>query len=73
MPKSPGQFFPDFIVELNDGRIVLVEYKMEKMAFHPDEQHKKAVGELWAERSDGRAGFAWIVNCDWATLARILE
>ena len=48
LPKSPGKFFPDFIVEMKDGSTVLVEYKMGKMASDPEEQHKKAVGELWA-------------------------
>ena len=68
LPKSPGRFFPDFIVELKDGRIVLVEYKMGKMASDPEEQHKKAVGELWARRSQGRCRFAWIVDGDWRKL-----
>ena len=52
LPKSPGKYFPDFIVELTNGVIVLVEYKMGKMANDPDERHKGAIGELWeaAER-----------------------
>jgi type III restriction enzyme len=73
LPKSPGRFFPDFIVELKDGRIVLVEYKMGKLASDPEEQHKKAVGELWASRSDNRCRFAWIVDTDWRTLTEILD
>jgi hypothetical protein len=73
LPKSPGKFFPDFIVELKDGRIVLVEYKMGKMASDPEEQHKKAVGELWAGRSQGRCRFAWIVDRNWHKLNAELE
>lgn len=73
LPKSPGKFFPDFIVELKDGRIVLVEYKMGKMASDPEEQHKKAVGELWAARSQGRCRFAWILDRDWHKLNAELE
>jgi type III restriction enzyme len=73
LPKSPGKFFPDFIVELKDGRIVLVEYKMGKMASDPEEQHKKAVGELWAGRSQGRCRFAWIVDRNWRDLNAQLE
>lgn len=68
LPKSPGKFFPDFLVELKDGRIVLVEYKMGKMASDPEEQHKKAVGELWAARSQGRCRFAWVVDKAWHEL-----
>ena len=73
MPKSPGKYFPDFIVELKDGRIVLVEYKMKKMASDPEEQHKKAVGELWAKRSDNRCSFAWILDKDWQGLKSVLD
>ena len=72
LPKSPGRFFPDFVVEMKDG-FVLVEYKMGKMASDPEEQHKKAVGELWAERSNGRCRFAWIVDRDWQRLAATLD
>ena len=73
LPKSPGKFFPDFIVEMKDGRSVLVEYKMGKMASDREEQHKKAVGELWAERSNGSCRFAWVVDKDWHALANALD
>jgi type III restriction enzyme len=69
LPKSPGRFYPDFIVELLSGVIVLVEYKMGKIAAHPDEQHKRAVGQLWEDRSHGRGRFAWVVDKDWHRLA----
>ncbi len=69
LPKSPGKYFPDFIVELTNGIIVLVEYKMGKMSSDAEEQHKCAVGQLWEARSGGRARFAWVLECDWQTLA----
>ena len=73
LPKSPGKFFPDFIVELKDGRIVVVEYKMGKMSRDLEELHKKSVGELWAARSEGRCGFAWVVDKNWHTLQDALS
>ncbi len=73
LPKSPGKFFPDFIVELKDARVVLIEYKMGKMASDPEEQHKKAVGELWASRSEGHCRFGWIVDKNWARLTEVLN
>jgi hypothetical protein len=33
-----------------------------------EEQHKKAVGELWAARSQGRCRFAWLVDKAWHVL-----
>jgi type III restriction enzyme len=72
LPKSPGRFFPDFVVELMDGTIVLAEYKNAKLASDPEEQHKRAVGELWAARSGGRCRFAWVVERNWTELENCL-
>jgi type III restriction enzyme len=68
LPLSPGRFFPDFLVELLDGRTAIVEYKGHQRAELSEEQHKKGVGELWAARSGGTCVFVWIVDRDWAKL-----
>jgi type III restriction enzyme len=68
LPLSPGRFFPDFIVELLDGRTAIVEYKGGHRATLPEELHKKAVGELWEARSAGKCVFVWVVDRDWSTL-----
>jgi type III restriction enzyme len=72
LPKSPGKFFPDFIVELTNGGIAIVEYKNATLNQAAEEQHKKAIGELWAARSHGRCRFAWIVERNWPELDRVL-
>lgn len=72
LPKSPGRFFPDFIVELLDGTMVLVEYKMGKMSHDPEELHKRRIGELWERRSGGRCRFGWVVEKNWQELDRVL-
>lgn len=72
LPLSPGRFFPDFIVELRDGRLAIVEYKGAHLANNPDELYKKTVGELWAERSGGKCVFGWIVDKNWPDLADTL-
>ncbi len=72
LPLSPGRFFPDFIVELNDGRIALVEYKGGHLAQNPDELHKETVGKLWEARSGGRCVFKRVVECDWPGLEAAL-
>ena len=69
LPKSPGKYFPDFLVELKGGVILLVEVqRMGKMASDPEEQHKRAVGQLWEARSGGRGRYAWIMDRDWQGL-----
>lgn len=73
LPKSPGRFFPDFIVQLKSGQIVIVEYKNSKLAADPEEKHKRAVGELWAERSEGQCRFAYVIGQDWHNLIEALK
>ena len=68
LPLSPGRFFPDFLAELNDGRIAAIEYKGAHLASDAEQLHKKSVGELWAKQSDGTAVFTWVVNEEWSAL-----
>ncbi len=69
---SPNKFYPDFVAELNDGRILVVEYKGDR-ADLPEEQNKKKVGELWADRSGGTCLFAWVENRNFAEIARVIK
>ena len=64
LPTSKGRFFPDFVVELVDGRIVVVEFKGAHLTSEPYEIEKKQVGLLWAAGSQGKALF------DWALMSR---
>ena len=73
LPLMPRNFFPDFVVERTDGVIALVEPKDPSRAEGSEEQHKKTVGELWAERSEGRCRFAWVVGEDFAAVERALS
>ena len=73
LPKSPGKYFVDFIVELKNGVIVLVEYKMGKLASDPEERHKRAVGHFWEACSGGLGRYAWVIDRDWQALAAALE
>lgn len=68
LPLSPGRFFPDFVAELVDGRIAVIEYKGGHLANDPHELLKKSVGELWAKLSGGQAVFAWVVDREWSAL-----
>ncbi|MDR1149060.1 MAG: hypothetical protein LBK66_10555 [Spirochaetaceae bacterium] len=40
---------------LNDGRILVVEYKGEYLADTPDTKEKANIGEIWAKLSKGKA------------------
>ena len=60
LPTATDYFYPDFVAELNDGRLAVVEYKGEAYATNDDSREKKAVGQAWARASDGRAVFMFI-------------
>lgn len=51
LPTARGRFFPDFIAELVDGRIAIIEYKGGHLRNDPYEIEKRKVGELWAANS----------------------
>ncbi len=60
LPTSKGRFFPDFIVELMDGRIAVIEYKGAHLRNDPYEIEKRKVGELWAANSGGKCVFRFV-------------
>lgn len=63
LPLSNGKFFyPDFVALLNDGRILVVEYKGEHLVEYS--QEKKNIGEKWEEASNDRALFIMAVRHD---------
>jgi type III restriction enzyme len=62
LPGFRQRFFPDFIVELRDGRYAAVEFKMTKMELDPEEDAKRTSGTLWAGRSGGKCVFLWVVK-----------
>ncbi len=64
LPTSAGRFYPDFVCELNDGRVFVAEYKGEHLRNVPKEIEKAQVRAVWAEHSGGRAVFAMLFKQD---------
>lgn len=60
LPTSGGRFYPDFVCELTDGRLLVAEYKGEHLRSMPKEIEKGQVGRVWAENSGGQALFAML-------------
>ena len=59
---SSDYFYPDFVVVLNDGRILVIEYKGEPYKTNDDSKEKKLLGELWARKSNGKCLFLMAVK-----------
>ncbi|MFH0810423.1 MAG: hypothetical protein V2A77_08165 [Pseudomonadota bacterium] len=58
LPLSNGHYFyPDFVAELTDGRLLVVEYKGEHLVSADEAREKENIGKLWEERSGGKGVF----------------
>ena len=61
LPLAKAKFYPDFVAELTDGRILVVEHKGKVYATNDDSKEKCNVGDLWEEKSEGKALFLMTV------------
>lgn len=66
LQTSKGRFYPDFVCKLEDGRILVVEYKGGHL--YSDAQEKLAIGELWEKRSNGKCLFVMPTNREFGGL-----
>jgi type III restriction enzyme len=68
LPTSRDWFYPDFLCQLTDGRMMVVEYKGGHL--WADAEEKRAVGAVWASRSGGRCMFIMPTEGDFSAIAR---
>jgi len=71
MQKADGRFYPDFLCKLNDGTMVVVEYKGADR--WTAAQSDRDIGNLWASLSGGRCRFVMIKEKDWASIEGCLR
>lgn len=57
LPTATDKFYPDFVVQLDDGRLLVAEYKGAHIAEGPDTNEKRTIGQLWETQSGGRGLF----------------
>lgn len=60
LPTATDLFYPDFVAEMNDGRVLVVEYKRERDLSNDDTREKDNIGKRWAERSGGSCYFVTV-------------
>lgn len=68
LQTSTDRFYPDFVVILNNGKVLVVEYKGADRYNTPDSHEKRIVGDIWARRSNGACHFLMLNGPDWGTL-----
>ncbi len=59
LQTASDKFYPDFLIKMQSGLIVALEYKGAHIAESRDSEEKKKIGELWARRSKGKCCFVW--------------
>jgi len=62
LPTSTDRFYPDFVAELKDGRLFVVEYKGGDRFSNDDSREKRDIGAFWAAASEGRCVFAMVTH-----------
>ena len=73
LQTSTDWFYPDFVCELNDSRALAVEYKGKLYYDLPDSEEKRAVGEVWSSRSNGKCLFVMPTDGDFLALTKLLR
>ena len=62
LPTSTDRFYPDFVAELMDGRLLVVEYKGAHLHSGADAREKRDIGRVWAAASGGRCVFVMVTD-----------
>ena len=73
LPTSKHRFYPDFLIRMEDGRILIVEYKGAKLYDEPDEVEKRRIGEVWARRAGRQFRFVMPKQRDWGAMRSALS
>ncbi|MEQ1848151.1 MAG: hypothetical protein ABL983_21535, partial [Nitrospira sp.] len=68
LQTSTDWFYPDFLCQLTDGRVLAVEYKGKHLYDGLDAEEKRAVGAVWASRSNGRCLFVMPTDGDFSVI-----
>jgi type III restriction enzyme len=68
LQTSTDKFYPDFIVKLTDGTIVIVEYKGSDRYSNEDSKEKKQLGDFYEGVSGGKSRFVMLNGKEWNLL-----
>ena len=64
LPTATDYFYPDFVAELNDGRVLVVEYKGAHLLDFADTREKDQIGRQWEASSADKCLFLMAVADD---------
>lgn len=62
LPTATDKFYPDFVAQLNDDRLIVIEYKGALLAGEgvDDTNEKRAIGRLWEQHAGTKGLFLMV-------------
>lgn len=72
LQTSKDWFYPDFLCQLTDGRVLVVEYKGKHLYDGVDAEEKRAIGKVWESRSRGRCVFVMPTEKDFSIIQKAI-
>ena len=57
LPTATDKFYPDFVARMEDGKLLVVEYKGAHIADGADTAEKRTIGQLWERNGGGKSLF----------------
>lgn len=69
LPTATDRFYPDFVLRLNDERLLAVEYKGGDRFSNDDSREKRDIGAVWSAAGDGCCLFAMVTDARTAGLS----
>ncbi|HEY3778594.1 MAG TPA: DEAD/DEAH box helicase family protein [Rhizomicrobium sp.] len=66
-----GKFYPDFVVLLNDGRYLVVEFKGAQLITADEAKVRDVIGQQWAERSEGKCAFVMVDRTEFSRISQV--
>jgi type III restriction enzyme len=73
LQTSKDWFYPDFLCQVTDGRVMAVEYKGKHLYDAADAEEKRAVGAVWESRSGGKCLFVMPTEGDFSVIAKAIK
>jgi type III restriction enzyme len=73
LQTSTDWCYPDFVCQLHDGRLLVVEYKGQQFYTTDDAGEKRTVGAVWASRSGGRCLFVMPTEGDFSAVTKAVN
>lgn len=74
LPTSTDRFYPDFVAELDHGRLLVVEYKGAHLYGDDDAREKRDIGQAWAAAArEAGVGAVFLMATDAARAGMSVE